>query len=113
MAEMFRRNKDGRNIHVQQTADGGYILVGSSFSNDGDIKTIMAPLLPRCLDSEDRQRAYHSMQHSFGGSYDEYALAVRQTGDGGYVVAGSTYSNDGDVSGHHGAVNTADVWVFN
>ncbi|HVU54956.1 MAG TPA: hypothetical protein VHD83_07865, partial [Puia sp.] len=31
--------------------------------------------------------------------------------DGGYVIAGSSKSVDGDVSGHHGSVDSTDAWV--
>jgi hypothetical protein len=45
---------------------------------------------------------------TFGGSYDKWANSIQQTHDGGYIVAGLTYSNDGDVSDNHGGV---DCWV--
>jgi len=47
-------------------------------------------------------------QRSLGGSGNEYANSVQQTADGGYIVAGYTASNDGDVSGNHGG---DDVWI--
>lgn len=47
-------------------------------------------------------------QKSLGGSGDEYAYSIQQTTDGGYIVAGSSWSNDGDVSGNHGWL---DYWV--
>lgn len=53
-------------------------------------------------------------QKSFGGLYADGAKAIRQTADGGYIVAGNSTSNDGDVSGHHGFTNSSsnpDFWV--
>ena len=47
-------------------------------------------------------------QKCLGGSAKDSATCIRQTSDGGYIVAGYTYSNDGNVSGNHGG---ADVWV--
>jgi len=47
-------------------------------------------------------------QHCMGGSGSDRASSIRQTADGGYIVAGSTESTDGDVSGNHGA---SDIWV--
>ena len=36
------------------------------------------------------------------------AFSITPTKDGGYIVAGQTFSNDGDVTGYHGDV---DYWV--
>src|SRR6185295_418901 len=40
-------------------------------------------------------------QKCLGGSGGDYATSVKETFDGGFIVAGGTYSNDGDVSGLH------------
>src|SRR5689334_21921912 len=47
-------------------------------------------------------------QKTAGGSEDDYAMSVRATPDGGYILAGGTESTDGDVTGHHGKT---DLWV--
>jgi hypothetical protein len=47
-------------------------------------------------------------QKSLGGSHDDQAYSIQQTSDGGYIVAGLSSSNDGDVSGNHGGV---DYWI--
>ena len=47
-------------------------------------------------------------QRSLGGSGWDSAESIRQTSDGGYIVAGWTASTDGDVSGNHGGT---DAWV--
>ncbi|GHV42257.1 hypothetical protein FACS1894187_24420 [Synergistales bacterium] len=36
------------------------------------------------------------------------ARSIQQTSDGGYIVAGYSDSNDGDVSGNHG---NSDYWI--
>lgn len=41
-------------------------------------------------------------QRCIGGSGSDALSSVRQTTDGGYIVAGFTTSNDGDISGNHG-----------
>lgn len=47
--------------------------------------------------------------NSFGGSGRDIAEAIAVTKDGGYVLAGLTESNDGDVSGNRGI---GDFWVI-
>ena len=47
-------------------------------------------------------------QKTFGGSDVNIARSIAQTSDGGYIVAGYTESNDGDVSENHG---WHDFWV--
>jgi len=39
---------------------------------------------------------------TFGGSQNETIIAVVQSGDGGYVLMGSTDSTDGDITGKKG-----------
>ena len=47
-------------------------------------------------------------QRCLGGSSPDYASSIEQTTDGGYIVAGYSDSNDGDVSGNHGH---SDAWI--
>jgi hypothetical protein len=92
---------------VEQVQDGGYIVSGSTRSNDGDIlgnngngdiwvvrlNELGIPLWQSCL----------------GGSGAEYSRGIRQTQDGGFIVAGATGSSNGDVVGFHGG--DYDAWV--
>jgi len=47
-------------------------------------------------------------QKCLGGTGWDEAYSIQQTSDGGFIVAGYTNSNDGDVSGNHGS---KDYWV--
>ncbi|MBC7123329.1 MAG: hypothetical protein H5T94_08875, partial [Pseudothermotoga sp.] len=47
-------------------------------------------------------------QKCLGGSKGEFGFSIQQTIDGGYIIAGSTNSDDGDVSGYRGYY---DIWV--
>ena len=95
---------------VFESNDGGFIVVGYTVSNDGDIsnnngssdfmvlKTDSSGIIqwPRCL----------------GGSSIDRAYSICQSMDGGYVIVGNTSSNDGDVTGLHGEGDSyPDIWV--
>jgi len=87
-------------INISQTTDGGYIVAGSSSSGDGDITHNNAGegiWILKLNPTGDLQ-----WQKSLGGSSTDEGTDIKQTIDGGYVVAGITYSNDGDISGNHG-----------
>jgi len=99
-------SKDEYAQSVQQTADGGYIIAGYSNSSNGDVGGNHGSY--DCWIAKISQSGKLIWQKCLGGSQDEYAQSVQQTADGGYVVVGSTYSNDGDVSGNHGR---SDYWV--
>ena len=97
---------------VQPTADGGYIVVGTSTSSDedgGDVTGVNHGLRDIWVVKLDRFLAIE-WDRLLGGEYDEVGRAVRQTADGGYVVVGdSTSSASGDVTDvNHGV---RDIWV--
>ncbi|MBN2543414.1 hypothetical protein JXI42_11170, partial [bacterium] len=50
-------------------------------------------------------------QKSLGGYFGDYAQAIQQTSDGGFIVAGRSYSTDGDITDHHGSNDSCDYWI--
>jgi hypothetical protein len=80
---------------IKETKDKGYIVIGTTSSNDFDVKNYH--------NRQDYLVAKLSMTgtlewcYAYGGSGDDVANSVVQTGDGGYLVAGSSNSNDGDI----------------
>ncbi|MBU0763246.1 MAG: hypothetical protein KJ607_00260, partial [Bacteroidetes bacterium] len=70
---------------IQQTTDGGYIITGKT--QPGGMFTPAAVFLIKTNASGDIV-----WERSYGGSVGELAFSVQQTSDGGYVVAGYTYS---------------------
>ncbi|RZK18424.1 MAG: T9SS type A sorting domain-containing protein [Flavobacterium sp.] len=96
---------------IQQTLDGGYIVAGNTYSNDGDVSGNHGDLDLWIV----RLNASGTIvwQKSFGGTSTDYANSIKQRLDGSYIVAGYTYSNNGDVSGNHTTDNSLnDYWVI-
>jgi hypothetical protein len=92
---------------IIQTSDGGYAFTGYSESNDGQVsgnhgdKDIWICKTATNGDIE--------WQNSYGGNGVDVAESIIQTTDNGFVVAGYSNSNDGDVSGNQGKI---DFWIF-
>ena len=96
------------------TSDGGAVITGWTESNDGDVTGLhgaagsFADVWVLKIDST----GGIEWQKALGGSKNDYGQSVKQTTDGGFIVAGITYSNDNDVSGNHDTTGaTQDVWV--
>jgi hypothetical protein len=92
---------------IQQTTDGGYIVAGYSSSNDGDVAGNYGGYSD-CWIIKLTSTGVITWQKCLGGTGDEFASSIKQTTDGGYIVAGFSNSNDGNVSGNHG---DRDFWV--
>ncbi len=95
---------------IEQTSDNGYIFSGYTGSDDGDVAGDV-------VSNNGNQNAWVVKlsqsgeliwEHSFGGSYTDWSNNIQQVPDGGYVLAGLSDSNDGDVSGNNGLW---DFWI--
>jgi len=95
---------EARSIH--QTRDGGYIVAGTTSSDDGDVGPNHGYYEAWVLKLD----SIGSVQWKrfYGGGSLEKIYCIQQTSDGGFAMAGFTDSNDGDVSGNHG---DKDAWV--
>ncbi len=91
---------------IQQTSDGGYIVAGESASANGDV-TVNHGYSDYWIVKLDPSGNLQ-WQKSLGGSKEDIANSVQQTLDGGYIIAGESYSTDGDVTGNHGF---SDYWI--
>ena len=91
---------------VIQTSDGGYLVNGETDSDDGDVSGYQGrtDIWVVKLDSSGDL----VWQKCLGGSRSDYSSSVIQTADGGFLVQGNTYSNNGNVTGNHGQL---DIWV--
>ncbi len=99
-------SEDDQAYSIQQTSDGGYIVAGKSSSIDGDVTGNHgdSDFWVVKLDTSGNI----DWQSCLGGSGTDEAHSIQQTSDGGYIVAGFSNSNDGNVNGNHG---DSDFWV--
>ena len=80
---------------LQQTSDRGFVLTCATDSFGAGGVDLWILKLDSVGDIE--------WQRTYGGSYDEQARSIQQTSDGGYIVAGDTFSfGAGDV----------DLWIL-
>ncbi len=92
---------------IAQTTDDGYIVAGTSRSNNGDVSGNNGELDYWVLKLDIAGNQVWGK--NFGGVDDDFARSIAQTTDGGYIAAGSSRSNDGDVSGNNGGT---DYWIL-
>ena len=91
---------------IKPTPDGGYIIIGTTHSNNGDVsgKHDSFDYWVVKIDINGTLQ----WQKCLGGDSEDYGYGIDVTSDGGYIVTGYTLSNNGDVSGNHG---DWDFWV--
>tara|TARA_B100000579_G_scaffold23748_1_gene16809 strand:+ start:11845 stop:13182 length:1338 start_codon:yes stop_codon:yes gene_type:complete len=84
---------------VQQTNDGGYVVVGSTFFWGGLSQQIYLIKVDGNGNEEWSQ--------IYGEEGSDVAYSIQQTNDGGYIIAGETYSSSSISPVYH-----RDVWVI-
>jgi len=102
----FGGTNNDRSSDALQTSDGGFLMVGSSESEDFDItdgKGSYDLWVVRLQPNGDLL-----WTKSFGGSQIDIGYSVTQDSDGTYILVGDARSADQDVTSAKG---NADVWV--
>jgi hypothetical protein len=93
---------------VKQTLDGGYVVVGSTFSQNGDVTGFHVGTGSDVWVIRLDGNGNILWQKCLGGSSVDQGIRISQTLDDGFVLCGYAQSDDGDVTGNHGA---GDCWV--
>ncbi|MFV8347900.1 T9SS type A sorting domain-containing protein [Flavobacterium sp. ZB4P13] len=98
---------------ICQTADGGYVFIGSTNSQNGDVVGNPYPF------SEFYTRTSWIVKISstgaiewqkiYGGYAHDETTAIKQTTDGGFIVSGFSASSTGDVTN---SVGGRDFWIL-
>ncbi|MEO8085832.1 MAG: T9SS type A sorting domain-containing protein [Bacteroidota bacterium] len=88
--------------------EDGYLLAGTTSSIDFDLQNSQTHGNEDCWLMKSDLAGNIIWTRAYGGSNSDRALSVLQTDDGGYVMAGYSHSNDGQVNGNHGG---NDLWV--
>lgn len=96
-------------LSTKQTTDGGYIMAGTTYSSDGDLTSIHGGANDTDIWVVKTDNAGTiEWQKSYGGTQMDFGSDIELTADGGYVIAGRTYSSNGDSTANHGAI---DAWI--
>jgi hypothetical protein len=104
----FGGSKNEKAKSIQVTEDGGYVIVGTTNSKDGDFSRNHGKedIWIFKLDSKGSLQ----WQKTYGGSQYDEPKCIKSTKDGGFILIGNTHSNDGDIVGYHGGFS--DIWVI-
>lgn len=103
----FGGANNDRSYDVVQANDGGYVVTGFSESNDFDITNNHGSYdyWVIKLDSEGNLL----WEKSFGGSEVDQSRAIIKTSDNSYIIAGNSFSTDGDITSNLGS---SDFWLI-
>jgi len=86
---------------IAQTADGGYIVLGETNSTDGGVIAGYGGTKDIWL-LKITATGTLQWQKRYGGTGLDIGNHIEITSDGGYLIAASSSSNDGDIRGNHG-----------
>lgn len=103
----FGGTNNDRSYDTVQTEDGGFLMIGSSESDDFDITAPNGSydFWVVKINAEGTK----VWEKSFGGSEIDVGYAIATSGDGKYIIVGDSRSSDGDISNAKG---NADLWMI-
>jgi len=83
-SKTYGGNNDELGIHVQETADGGFIIVGSTRSFGAGARDLYL------IKTDSNGNLI--WDRTYGGVCDDYGIEVQQSTDNGYIITGGTRS---------------------
>ncbi len=95
--------------HIIGTDDGGYILIGVTGSDDGDVSGNHGEEDIWVVETDNEGEII--WQRCYGGSGTDGGNAIQRISSGGYVLTGFTKSNDGDIIGNHGSYDLVGIGI--
>jgi hypothetical protein len=91
---------------IVRTATNNYIILGSTLSANGDVSVNKGERDAWIIGIDGDGNLL--WEKTIGGSAQDELFNLKPDADGSYLMAGWTYSNDGDVTSNHG---DADAWI--
>ncbi|MCX6350340.1 MAG: T9SS type A sorting domain-containing protein [Bacteroidetes bacterium] len=111
-------NRDDYPRKIIPLNDGGYVILGTTSSNNGDVYGCHNDYTNNTKLKHDDLWLFRAdsngkilWQKCLGGYSEEMVSDIKITPDKGFIIVGSTKSNDGDVSGNHSS-DSFDAWVI-
>jgi hypothetical protein len=99
---------DDFSVSLRRTSDNGFIFTAFTESRDGELQGNTDSSRALWVVKLDSGGSTIAWQRYLGGMFADEGFSVKECTGGGYIVAGLTQSNNGDVSGNHGG---ADGWL--
>lgn len=90
------------------TSDGGFMIAGEVSSPNANVPNFQGSYDYWAIKLD--AAGDIQWQKAMGGTDSDVALATAEAADGGFVLAGYTYSRDGNVAGLHQGFNN-DYWI--
>jgi hypothetical protein len=99
-SKSFGHNQNNNFFSAVASPDGGWVLCGQASSNSQDLSDFHGAVDYWVVKVD--SGGNNVWQHAFGGSGSDIEPFLVKGVNGGYLVAGTSSSNDGNVSGNHG-----------
>ena len=103
----FGGTNNDRSFDAVQTPEGGFLIAGTTESNDVDISNNHGSYDVWLINVSSNGDLL--WERTFGGSGIDNSNAIIASGDGNYLIAGNTFSTDMDVSAPLGS---SDFWLL-